>query len=287
MPLPRIVCAETGPRDGLNRKYGRSDPFRNRGKGAGNDNIPYGMTLTLLSLFLISCDRNDGTVRPYIVAPGPVGITDINPSSGPTAGGTIVTIAGSGFISGAGVDFGGTPSPIVTFASSTALTAVTPAGSAGPTDVRVNNPDGGFAIVVGGFTFVPPPTVTSITPGLGPEPGGTSVAVSGTGFWGTPLVSFGAGTATSVSVTSPTSLTCVSPPGAGTVSVTVANQDAQSGTLTSAFPYTPPPVVASVSPASGPTSGGTTVTVTGSSFQSGAAVTFGGTSATNGPLHRY
>ena len=43
----------------------------------------------------------------------------------------------------------------------------------------------------------------------------------------------------------------------------------------------PPPTLASVSPASGPTAGGKTVTLTGTGFQSGATVTFGGTAATS------
>lgn len=43
----------------------------------------------------------------------------------------------------------------------------------------------------------------------------------------------------------------------------------------------PPPTLASVSPASGPTAGGKTVTLMGTNFQSGATVTFGGTAATS------
>lgn len=43
----------------------------------------------------------------------------------------------------------------------------------------------------------------------------------------------------------------------------------------------PQPTVASVSPGSGNVSGGTSVTITGTSFQTGATVTFGGTAATN------
>jgi IPT/TIG domain-containing protein len=47
-----------------------------------------------------------------------------------------------------------------------------------------------------------------------------------------------------------------------------------------AFGIGPPPVITSVTPASGPTAGGQTVTVTGSGFAAGMSVTIGGTSAT-------
>ena len=46
-------------------------------------------------------------------------------------------------------------------------------------------------------------------------------------------------------------------------------------------PPPPSPVVSTVSPKSGTTSGGTAVTITGSNFQTGATVTFGGTPATS------
>ena len=63
------------------------------------------------------------------------------------------------------------------------------------------------------------------------------------------------------------------------VTVTV---DGRSSTLASAFTYValPPPAISSVAPSSGSTSGGTTITVTGANFASGATVTIGGVAAT-------
>ena len=46
------------------------------------------------------------------------------------------------------------------------------------------------------------------------------------------------------------------------------------------FTYQTSPTVSSVSPASGPTAGGTDVVITGSDFQAGATVRFGATTAT-------
>ena len=65
------------------------------------------------------------------------------------------------------------------------------------------------------------------------------------------------------------------------MTVTVTNSNGLSGSLASGFIYVVPPTVSSVSPNSGSTPGGTTVTITGTNFAPGATVTFGSTAATN------
>jgi hypothetical protein len=81
-------------------------------------------------------------------------ITAINPATGPAAGGTPVTIAGTGFVAGAQVTFGGTAATAVTVAGGgTSLTAVTPAHPAGAVDVEVVNPDKQSDVLKNGFTY--------------------------------------------------------------------------------------------------------------------------------------
>ncbi len=76
------------------------------------------------------------------VAPAPV-VSGINPASGPAAGGTTVTIAGSGFTGATAVDFGTAPAADFTVDSDSQITAVSPAGTAGTTvDVSVTTPEG-------------------------------------------------------------------------------------------------------------------------------------------------
>jgi hypothetical protein len=58
-------------------------------------------------------------------------LTSISPTSGPSAGGTVITLTGSNFASGATVLVNGVPATGVTFVSSTQVRATTPAGSAG------------------------------------------------------------------------------------------------------------------------------------------------------------
>ena len=128
------------------------------------------------------------------------------------------------------------------------------------------------------------PTVTTVSPMSGPMAGGTSVTVTGTGFWGTPTVTFGSASCTGVSVVSETSLTCTTAASAVAlpVTVTVTNADAKSGSKASAFTYTAPaPTVTGVSPSTGPMAGGTSVTVTGTGFWGTPTVTFGGAGCTS------
>ena len=66
-------------------------------------------------------------------------VTSVSPASGPPAGGTTVTVDGTGFIYGATVDFGSVPATSVTYANPYELTAVAPAGSGtGTVDVTVS-----------------------------------------------------------------------------------------------------------------------------------------------------
>ena len=117
------------------------------------------------------------------------------------------------------------------------------------------------------------PAVTKISPIKGPASGGTVVKITGSGFTGATAVHFGTQTA-SFTVTSSTKITATAPPQAtGTVDVTVTNA-AGTSALSAAdhFKYTPS--VTSVTPSSGGTAGGTSVTVTGSGFALGSATIF-------------
>jgi alpha-tubulin suppressor-like RCC1 family protein len=124
------------------------------------------------------------------------------------------------------------------------------------------------------------PLVTAVSPSRGPTAGGTSVTVKGIEFAGTTSVMFGATSAVSFTVGSSTSISAISPPGAGTVDVTVTTPEGTSATgAGDQFTYLPIPAVASVSPSSGPEAGGTTVAIGGSEFTGSSSVTFGGSSA--------
>ncbi|HUP63000.1 MAG TPA: IPT/TIG domain-containing protein [Thermoanaerobaculia bacterium] len=132
-------------------------------------------------------------------------------------------------------------------------------------------------------TAPPAPTITSLNPTAGSTKGSTSVLINGTGFQSGAAVKFGTVSALSINVNSATSITAMTPPqAAGTVSVTVTNPDGQSATRNNAYTYIEPePQVLSVSPDSGPTAGGTAITVAGVDFKSGATVKIGSLNALN------
>ena len=125
------------------------------------------------------------------------------------------------------------------------------------------------------------PSLSSVSPTSGTTSGGTSVTISGAGFVAGATVLFGS-TAGTVTAITATSITVTTPAhAAGVVNVVVKDPSGQSATLANSFTYAPAaPTISRISPTSGTRNGGTTVTISGSNFVSGATVTFGSTQAT-------
>jgi serine/threonine protein kinase len=144
------------------------------------------------------------------------------------------------------------------------------------------------------------PAVIGVSPDGGTDLGGTTVTITGTGLNHATLVTFG-GVAGRIIAKSDTQITVASPPSTGTASITVTTAaiTTDSGTritgtgtvdiivmtptgasrLTAADHYTfaaPQPAVTGVSPDSGGTTGGTTVSITGTGLAGATAVRFGG-----------
>jgi len=76
------------------------------------------------------------------VPPDVPSIGFVSPTSGPAAGGTVVTVTGTGFTGTSGVTFGGTAGTDVTVLSDTRLQVVTPAHAAGTVPMVVTTPGG-------------------------------------------------------------------------------------------------------------------------------------------------
>ena len=232
-------------------------------------------------------DTQSGTLSGAFTYLGaPPSITLVSPNSGSSLGGTVVTITGAAFVTGATVTFGGTAATAMTFDSATQLKATTPAHTAGAADVVVTNPDAQLVTSTGGYTYTAAaaPTVASVSPSGGTTGGGTAVTITGTGFAAGASVSFGGVAVTGVAVVGATSITATAPAhAAGAVAVVVTNADSQTGTLGAGYAYAAAaaPTVTAVAPASGSKGGGTSVTITGTGFLAGASVDFGGTAGTS------
>lgn len=219
----------------------------------------------------------------YVLPPT---VTSVSPAGGPEAGGTEVTISVTGTEPNeiTGVDFGLSPASFFVN-NQGSITAFSPAGE-GTVDVTVTA-FGGTSLTsfADQFRYVPPPTVTGVSPETGPAAGGTAVTITGTNLAEATAVRFGSSNASSIAVNSENSITAVAPSGpkGETVDVTVTTLGGTS--LTSPadrFRYlqTAPLLVKKLSPNTGGFIGGTPVIISGSAFVGATAVHFGPASAT-------
>jgi hypothetical protein len=207
----------------------------------------------------------------------PPTITSVSPNSGSTVGGTSVSISGDGFTPGATVTFGGLPATNGNVSSQTFIFATTPPHTAGAVSVVVTNPDGQTAS--SSFTYILP-AITSISPNSGNTGGGTSVSISGSGFGAGATVTFGGSTAT-INFINETQVSLTTPAhAAGTVNVVVTNANGTSASKLGGFTYVPP-TITSISPNTGTTAGGTSLSISGAGLAQNATITFGGVPATN------
>ena len=183
-----------------------------------------------------------------VLGPAPLAVDEVSPPTGPTNGGTTVTIRGTGFAPGATVKFGTIPATSTEVVNATELRAVTPAGpfdfaTSRVVDVVVTNPNGAAAQKNVSFTWtVPPPSIASVTPASGARTGGTLVTIRGAGFsTAFPVnVSFGGAAATNVTVVDAVTLTARTPAhavGATNVDITTSKGSASAA---SAFRFLAP-----------------------------------------------
>jgi hypothetical protein len=128
-----------------------------------------------------------------------------------------------------------------------------------------------------------PPAITGITPAAGGAGGGTAVTITGTGFQGltgVARVSFGSSPAEHFEVISDTQIKVTSPPGSGSVGITVTTGAGAVTGPSDSFTYVNTiPVVSNVFPVRA--SAQDQVTLTGSGFTGMTSVHFGADEATS------
>jgi hypothetical protein len=261
------------------------------------DDYPAGVNSPNSAHCVSYCGTGD-TITSWLWSPTVPTITALSVSSAQITGSSSpTTITGTGFVVGAStVNFveesNGTPNSDNYIVSATPITTTTTSITVDPPAVTegtkfyvtVSTPTGTSAYNDNTiFTYVAVvPTMTSITPNGGGSNGGIAVVIDGTGFYSSAQVNFTSGSvvepATYVSVKSSTVLDAVAPSiTSGTVyNVTVSTS---AGTSTASIPFTYSqyvPLVSAISPTNGTT--GTTLTITGAGFFSGASVYFGSNS---------
>lgn len=215
----------------------------------------------------------------YTAAPA---ISTVAPAAGPKAGGTSLTISGTA-LTGVTVEVGGVPCPVAPGANDTSVTCTTAGGAPGAAlGVTVTNGVGSDTRN-SAFTYLDPPSISSVSPTSGTLGGGDTLVVTGTALDTTTAIKVdgeacpGTGaqhayTATSVSVS------CVVPAavnGVGNRDVEVTTLGG-SDTRTGGYRYSGPPVIASVLPTAGPQAGGNSMTILGDDLGGVAWVRVGG-----------
>jgi hypothetical protein len=217
-----------------------------------------------------------------IKPPKPVPLS-LSPSFGSVAGGTFITLQGSGFTNATAVAFGGQAAKfeVVSDARIVAVSPPAPGGNAQIVDIIVTTPIGtSTAVPPDGFTYAASPAVSQLAPAEAPYLGGTEVVIGGTGFSGADEVLFGL-TPAIFEVWSDGVVTATAPPGIGLVQVTVRTTRGVSATgPASQFTYAAIPAVSQLTPQTCPTAGGTKVVITGQGFTGATTVAFGGVIST-------
>ena len=239
-------------------------------------------------------------------------VDGMDPQIGPTAGGTTITIHGTNLENATQVVFGADGLSGGPYANSAYGTIVP--GSDGPFSLEVTAPVDSSAffefasilvITPSGqagtspiFLYLPPPTITSVSPQTGPGGGNEIVEIQGTNLEGVSAVNFGTYPAVVDSdpqyadLDSNYVLYVISPQGSGTVDVnlttpggTTMNPTGQSPDPT-AFTFVPPPNIEYITgppysgeaagPPVGALAGNQSVTLTGTNLENYSAVYFGG-----------
>jgi hypothetical protein len=157
----------------------------------------------------------------YVTAPAINAVAGIAKASGSTNGGNTVTITGTGFTGITSVLFASEPGTSIKVLSPTTLAVVAPKHPAGLVDVLVRGTYGpSLAVSADHYTFVAPPSVTSVTSvtsvggtakAAGSSTGGNIVTLTGAGFTGITAVRFGSVPGRLVKVLSPRTLTVTAP----------------------------------------------------------------------------
>ncbi len=237
-------------------------------------------------------DGDDGqAVESDVSDGGPVElkVQAVLPSRGPIQGGTWANIVGSGFVEGIGdspfdvrdvtsVSFGDNSAIDIEVIRDDMISVRTPAGIAGPTDVAVENPNGRY-VLENAFSYFDTVTAFEVDPADLATRGGTPLSVSGTGFSSDTTILVAGRGCSATSVESSTRVTGLAPPGAqGQADVEVVNRNGRA-LLFRAVRFHPAPVLDSLLPVAGPTSGATVVAAAGLGFEDATRLFFGGSEA--------
>jgi hypothetical protein len=225
------------------------------------------------TLAVTNPDGGRATV-PLTVTAAP-NITSVNPTS--VSGGvqTTLTLAGTGFQTGASITASaGSVSNVTVTPSTSASLQLTAPTSGGTVTITLTNPDGGSGTI--NVAVVSAPNILSVTPNTVIAGSSQTITLSGTDFISGATLTTSAGSVSGFSVTNSTTATATftAPATAQTVTLTLTNPDGGLKTITLTVNAAPVSIT-SINPSVGVpvNSANTTLTFTGTGFQAGAWLT--------------
>ncbi|MEW6661701.1 MAG: IPT/TIG domain-containing protein [Bacillota bacterium] len=277
--------------------------------------VPVGQAPSVKDITVINPDGASFRARnAYTYRGGALRVDSVTPNFGPVSGGTEIVVRGANFRTDLAtlvvlvgiVDADGSEhfevarfkdpaNKVEADGQGERMTVITPPYTQGWKSVRVRNIYGEYT-KPNAFFYLPPvfnaPIITGLEPVQGPVTGGTTVVISGDNFATGAQVKFGSVTASAAStlVESLNRIRVVTPPSLpGWHGVTVVNPDGQEFTWwappqdandpadpdAKGFFYYSAPVITSLDPNRGSTSGSGIIEINGSQFFPGIKVVFG------------
>lgn len=203
-------------------------------------------------------------------------VRSVEPSSGPSQGGTVVEISGTAFVNSTALScrLAGRRFP-ATFVNSGRLRCTTPPSSTSSSaSLEISNNGADFTNSGVDFTFVPALNFRHMWPTNGPVAGGTSLRVHGSGFLGggrsnNIVFCVIGGEKALANVRSDEELYCPTPrhgSKGGSVRLQLTNNGVDMTSSPTTFTYLAPIQLKSVSPSAVAEDGGTMVVITGENF---------------------
>jgi hypothetical protein len=239
---------------------------------------PRGLLAGVVDLVVYNKNGVSTQRRSYTYLPD-VRISAISPVTGAIAGGTVITLTGSGFTGATAVRFGALDGTAVTVVSPTQVTAVTPAAAAGAVDVTLVTPAGSWTSRRA-FTYFDPAGPFAVL-GLSPRliRAGDTVQLTGQALdQGALTVNIGGVAAVVGARTFSTAELTIPARGAAARISDVEATGASTVTLTGAATWRIG--LTSSTPSSGPAAGGTQVALVGSAIPAGIDLNVGTFAAT-------
>lgn len=174
----------------------------------------------------------------------------MTPLSGPTTGGTKVTIRGENFEADTVVFVDGATPATYSIVNSGLIEFITAPHAAGLVNVVLQRPNNDPVNIDTPFAYLSPAdiegpvSITGVSPGNGTTVGGTKITITGAGFRTNSAVLFGGFLGEQTEVVNDKLITSVAPAqAAGVVDISIVTPGLPTATLSQAFEYRVPPLV--------------------------------------------